>query len=195
MSNPAIIHKTHASSVQHPTVETWYKGDHALALRLCPFPTQTDTFKVLNWGWTEPLLNRDPAMGHSPTVVLVEYTKSCGHTVRERIPFIEGVTTFTHFGTVFTGESYSVNDWQRRIEYFRKQLPCAVCSLVRHAVWIYQQRLGETRSRVKAITNCIDSLDYNYANWREFVTEAQITEWFHNRNIPEYIVVPERIPQ
>lgn len=135
----------------------------------CPFPLKTDTFQVLLYG--VELLK--PA-----TFVVVEYRKGCGHLVQEQVRFEEDVEDFDHYGTKFTGASYSVNDWEKRIEFFRKY-PCAVCQLVKHSLWIYS--IGESdggNSRKKAERALLRLLDYNFSNWQEFVKPEVIHQAF-----------------
>lgn len=135
----------------------------------CPFPHKTDTFQVLLYG--VELLK--PA-----TFVVVEYRKGCGHLVQEQVRFEEGVEDFEHCGTKFTGASYSIKDWENRIEFFRSG-NCDVCGLVRHSLWIYS--IGESdggNSRAKAEKALLYLLDYNYSNWQEFVMPGVIHQAF-----------------
>jgi hypothetical protein len=185
--NPRLITKKNASLLHHPTIPEWFVGDQVGELKDCPFPLKTDTFQVLAWGSIQEDFTRDKKYGHTPTLTLVEYVKSCGHLVRERIPFYEDTQDFDHYGTMFYGADYSVKAWERRIEFFRTNLPCEVCAAVRHAMWIYNQKLGTPMARPKAIKQCCDHLDYNYENWREFVSEKQITNWFNGKDVPVYI--------
>ena len=92
--------------------------------------------------------------------------------------FEEGVKDFEHYGTKFTGASYSVNDWEKRIEFFRKY-PCGVCALIKHSLWIYS--IGESdggNSRAKAEKALLHLLDYNFSNWQEFVKPEVIHQAF-----------------
>ncbi len=150
--------------------------DTITSLADCPFPLKTDSFKVIAFGTSKSFPDDKPEHGHSKRFAVVEYVKACGHLARERISFVEGVKTFDHYGTTFTGESYSIADWENRIEKFRNY-PCEVCAMIRHAVWIWS--IGEEpRGRAKAIARCIFLLDANFLNWREFETEAQIAAKF-----------------
>lgn len=143
----------------------------------CPFPLQTETFRVLLWGDSISLPDdSEKGYGESKKFAAVEFTKRCGHTVQERIPFMENVRTFNHYGKTFEGSSYSVNDWQRRIEFFR-QGDCDVCDLVRHSLWIWS--IGEgPNSRAKAIARCRMLLNANFGNWQSFVSDADMVRRF-----------------
>jgi hypothetical protein len=143
----------------------------------CPFPLKTDTFEVLAFGRTEKSPDNEPKHGHSHTFAVVRFTKGCGHTVEERIPFSEGVESFDHYGTRFEGADYSIANWQKRIEFFR-QYPCDVCGLVKHSAWIWTQGLGES-NRKRQIVRCIMLLDANFANWRDFIPEQSVRERFN----------------
>lgn len=149
--------------------------DTVTSLDLCPFPLQTDTFKVLLFGDHENAHRRHDC--RSGKWAVVEYTKSCGHTVQERISFFENVQTFTHCGDVFEGPSYSITAWERRIEFFKNQLPCDVCQMVRHAAWIYKGGLAE-RGKEKCIESCLQTLESNFDNWRDFVSVEEVRGQF-----------------
>ena len=154
-------------------------GEHdtVTSLQDCPFPLVTDSFKVILFGTSKSFPNDKPEHGHTKRFAIVEYKKSCGHTVQERISFAEGVKTFDHYGTTFEGASYSIQDWQRRIEFFRTNLPCDVCQMVKHALWIWE--IGEGgNSKKKAKSRLLSLLDYNFGNWQEFVNPAEIDEAF-----------------
>lgn len=157
----------------HPDCPVLYKQhDTITSLSDCPFPLQTDSFRVIHFGTSVDPAESKPEHGHTRRFAVVEYTKGCGHTVQERISFIEDVKTFEHYGTVFTGESYSINDWQRRIEYFRSGL-CEVCALVQHSLWCYS--IGETSSSLEKLLEHIRRLlDYNFGNWQEFTPWPEI---------------------
>lgn len=101
--------------------------DTITALADCPFPLVTDSFRVLLFGTSKSFTDDDPKHGNNKTFAVVEHEKVCGHTVQERIQFIENVKTFDHYGKIFAGESYSIKDWRRRIECFRNY-PCDVCA-------------------------------------------------------------------
>lgn len=153
---------------QHDTITT---------LADCPFPLVTDSFRVIHFG-TSISQPDDTAKGygHAKRFAVVEYVKTCGHLARERIPFIEDVKGFDHYGTKFTGAGYSISDWEARIEYFRNT-PCEVCGMIKHALWIWS--LGEgPQSRAKAVSQCLFLLDANYTNWRELTPESEIRERF-----------------
>lgn len=163
----------------HPDCLLLYGGlDTVTSLELCPFPLKTDTFEVLLFGdyKNECSKTQVPDCSEGKWAV-VEYVKSCGHRVQERIPFFENVQTFTHYGDVFEGSSYSVNAWEERIEFFRTILPCAVCQLVYHAAWIYKERLAE-RGKEKCIVDCLQALEANFDNWRDFMSEAEVRGQF-----------------
>ncbi len=149
----------------HPDCPVLY-GQHDTigSLADCPFPLETDSFKVLLFG--KSVNHASENSGHSNKFAVVEYKKSCGHTVQERIPFIEGVKDFDHYGTTYTGASYSINDWQARIEFFRTICPCDVCQMVKHSLWS-KETADRKPSEVKRIKQLTHLLDYNFANWRE----------------------------
>ncbi len=151
--------------------------DTITSLDECPFPLVTDSFRVLAFGNSKySPEDAEKGHGHTTRFAIVEFVKGCGHLAHERISFIEGVKTFTSHGTTFTGESYSINDWARRIEYFRNT-PCEVCAMVKHAVWIFGTGMG-VNSRKLAMKRCLFLLDANYSNWREIVSEAEIKAKF-----------------
>jgi len=133
----------------------------------CPFPLETDSFKVLLWG--EEI--QKPA-----TFAVVEFRKACGHVVQDMIRFEEGVQDFDHYGTKFIGAEYSFKDWKGRIERFRNY-PCEVCAMVKHALWIYATGEG-ARSRVKAEERALHLLNWNYGNWQDFISPAQLHKAF-----------------
>ena len=93
-----IHYKNHTPALSdgfyHPDCPLLF-ADHDQITRLsdCPFPLKTDSFKVLLFGKskTKP----------GDTFAVVEYQKTCGHTVQERITFCEGVEDFTHGGSRF----------------------------------------------------------------------------------------------
>lgn len=162
----------------HPDCRLLYaEMDTVTSLDLCPFPLQTDTLKVLLFGdYDNPHAKSARHECCYGKWAVVEYIKSCGHTVQERISFFEDVKTFEHYGTVFEGSSYSINDWERRIEFFRNQLPCAVCSLVAHSLWCLDQLGGGVK---KALKGCLEQLEYNYDNWRDFIAEEEVRARFY----------------
>ena len=143
-------------------------------LKDCPFPLKTPTFEVLLFGTSKTFAYSNKKYGNNKTFVVVDWIKVCGHRVQDRVPFIENVETFEHYGTVFEGESYSIKSWEDRLERFR-QYPCDVCRLIKHSVWCYRERLSdELRTKKAALTMCLRILDHNFANWRDFVTEASV---------------------
>ena len=147
----------------HPECPILYAmHDEITNLSDCPFPLETATFKVLLFGKSK--LSDKPR----DTFAVVEYRKSCGHLVQERIPFCEGVEDFDHYGTKFIGADYSINNWERRIEFFRTNLPCDVCQMAEHCLWIYNSGHGENNKK-KTIQHLLTLLNYNFANWKEFV--------------------------
>lgn len=133
-------------------------------------PSTIEPWTVLDFGTWTPEAERDPKYGTDQTWAHVLYRKRCGHLVRERISFAEKVQTFDHYGTIFHGEHYSVTDWEHRIKWFQNQSLCEVCELSYHRWWIVRERLwgscGDGRDPVMTLQ---DLLDYNYANWREFL--------------------------
>lgn len=153
---------------QHDTITT---------LADCPFPLVTDSSRVILFG--NSVSQPDDlakGYGHTKRFAVVEYVKTCGHLARERISFMEGVKDFDHYGTKFTGDSYSINDWKARIEYFRNT-PCEVCAMIKHALWIWS--IGEgPQSRAKAVSRCLMLLDANYTNWRELTPENSVRDQF-----------------
>lgn len=131
----------------------------------CPFPLETDSFKVLLFGKVN---NWNADIKDDGKFAVVEYTKKCGHKVQERIAFYEGVQTFDHYGTTFEGISYSIKNWEKRIEFFRT-VPCDICSLTKHAHWIRRENLyGKKLSKKAYIEKLRRLLDYNFCNWSDF---------------------------
>lgn len=153
---------------KHPYNPLLYRTDTVTQLTDCPFPLKTDSFTVLAFGDVEPH-TADPG---STKFTIVEYTKRCGHTVQERINFIEGVQDFDHYGTKFTGKSYSIKDWKNRIEYFRGCL-CDVCALASHVKWARLHAEECVTSKKKAIKRFLLLMNANYKNWQEFITLEQ----------------------
>lgn len=140
-----------------------YAWDEVRLLSECPFPTTTPTFRVVEYG----VWKREHDDG---TFAIVEYRKKCDHLVWERIPFYENVTDFDHYGTKFYGADYKIANWERRIEFFRTILPCEVCQLVSHSLWIWTEGLcEENRTRKARLAHIEYLLESNYTNWREFV--------------------------
>lgn len=154
----------HDSTFFHPDCPVLF-GEHDTIGNLadCPFPLETDTFKVLLFGQS---ISRNDKNGHDNKFAVVEYKKSCGHTVQERITFMEKVEDFDHYGTKFKGAEYSIKDWQRRIEFFRTICPCDVCGMVKHSLWCqgYEDTRKPEKKRIAALAR---RLDYNFANWRD----------------------------
>lgn len=139
--------------------------DEITALTDCPFPVKTGTFEVLAFG-------RDMKKA-GDTFSLVQYIKpACGHMCEERIPFQEGVETFEHHGTTFGGPSYSIANWQKRINFFRCCLRCPVCQMAEHCRWIYAIGQGP-RSRAAVEKRFLLLMNSNYANWENFITLDQ----------------------
>lgn len=155
-----------------------YEGDVITSLLECPFPVWTDRFEVLEFG----VIPEDMGEGENRTFVIVRYTKPCGHRVEERVQFIEGVQTFTHYGTTFDGLGYSIKSWESRIEFFRKNLPCDVCGTVRHLAWLFGGGLLEgVSSHRKLEAHCLSTLDERFLNWEEMIdrttVKAVLTGW------------------
>lgn len=145
----------------HPECHLLYADhDEITNLAECPFPLETPSFKVLLFG-REKL---KPAAW-----AVVEYTKTCGHKVQEKVRFEEGVADFDHYGTKYIGADYSVKNWERRIEFFRTCLPCDVCHTLERALWLWKAGSADARSKAKHEASTLRQLDYNYANWRELV--------------------------
>lgn len=177
----AIQYKTHTPELSdgfyHKDCPVLYgQHDTITSLSECPFPLKTDSFEVLLWGNSKSFPDDKPEHGHTKRFAVVRFTKACGHTVEERISFIEGVKTFTHHGTEFKGESYSVNDWERRIEFFRNTR-CDICGLVEHGRWIFGTGMG-VNSRRLAVKRTLFLLNANYHNWPDFITEKEIVAKF-----------------
>ena len=169
--NTYIKYKNREDGFHHKTCDVLYDIDIITSLHDCPFPLETDTFKVIHFGVTKDGAGRDCKFA------VVEYTKSCGNTVIERIPFIEGVKDFTSYGEDYKGSDYSTSNWEKRIEFFRTNLPCDVVQRVNHSIWIYE--IGESEkgnSRKKLLDGIIYLLDYNYENWKEFISMKQIED-------------------
>lgn len=151
--------------------------DTVTSLADCPFPLETETFKVVFFGVTKSQPDDEAkGRGKDKRFAVVEFVKGCGHIARERIEFSEGVKDFDHYGTKFTGASYSIADWKNRIEFFR-QYPCEVCGMVKHCLWCFETGASAS-NRTKAFENCLFLLNANYTNWREFITETEILERF-----------------
>lgn len=169
--NPYIKYKNRDFDFYHKTCEVLYDTDSITTLDDCPFPLKTDTFKVIHFGATKDAGGRDCKFA------VVEYTKSCGNTVIERIPFMEGVKDFESHGDKFKGADYSINNWKDRIEFFRTNLPCDIIQLVNHSIWIYE--IGESEggnSRAKLLNAILFLLNYNYENWQKFIKEDEIKQ-------------------
>jgi hypothetical protein len=150
------------SVCNHPAHPCLYGTDEVTSPSDCPFPLITESFRVLLYG--RETGNKAGGLG---TWALIEYVKGCGHKVHERIRFEEGVQDFDHYGTKFTGASYSVNGWQNRIEFFRSG-PCDVCQTIQDALWHW--KAGHTaKNRAKHEQSTLRLLDWNYANWQDFV--------------------------
>jgi hypothetical protein len=163
----------------HPDCPVLYADHDTIGdLKDCPFPLHTPEFDVLLFGASKNFTAATTQYGDTKTFAVVEWTKACGHKVQERLPFTENVQTFNHYGTVFEGTGYSIKDWKRRSEFFRNY-PCAVCSMVKHGVWIWRERLSdEHRTAAKALAFCLFLLEANYDNWREFVSEQSLRRRF-----------------
>lgn len=171
----------------HPCLYAMH--DTITDLHDCPFPLKTDTFEVVLFGTSVRRPDaEEKGHGRDSKFAVVQYRKTCGHLCQERITFIEGVKTFMHCGTEFRGEDYSIENWRARIEFFRTNLPCEVCSMVRHCLWIHYEKLGSTRGWRKNTDRCLLLLEHNFANWREFVPEQDILRWFrHAGEIPVHL--------
>lgn len=143
-----------------------YEGhDTPGKLKDCPFPLETDSFKILSWGDT---VNRS-APGHPGKVAVVQFRKKCGHMARERIAFYEGVQDFDHYGTKFIGADYSVNNWEKRIEFFRQGL-CPVCNIYEHCRWAHFHAGERTAPRKRTLSRFSLLMNANFENWRDFVS-------------------------
>lgn len=177
-----IAYKNHtpekSDGFYHPDCPVLYAGcDTIGSLDDCPFPLKTDTFRVLLFGSVRQYPDTDAKYGNDQKFVVVEWNKVCGHTVQERVNFIENVQTFDHYGKVFTGESYSIESWVERLEYFRNT-PCDVCSLIRHLVWCARERISGNKSSKRAERECLESLNYNFENWQNFITPESLHRRF-----------------
>jgi hypothetical protein len=129
-----------------------------------PFPEKGEGYEVFASGTN----TRDERPNR---FVLVRLARSCGHTEEARIGFFEGVEDFEHYGTKFTGASYSINGpegGEARLQSFRKHT-CDMCSMIRHAEWTWEERLTGT-SKAKHIANTEANLLRSYpsveAVWR-----------------------------
>lgn len=151
-----------------------YNTDVITSLDDCPFPLKTDSFEVLAFGRET---NKD-----NGKFAIVEYRKNCGHLVQEKVRFEEGRQDFEHYETKFIGADYSIENWERRIELFRTIVDCDVCNMKKHALWIFAEGYSEpgNKTKKKAAANLIYLLDYNFENWREFVTVEE-KEFVKNR--------------
>lgn len=143
--------------------------DEITTLEDCPFPLKSDTYEVLTFGRSK--------VEKGDTFAIVRYQKKCGHVVEERIGFKENVQDFEHGGTKFIGADYSIKSYAKRIEFFRTILGCDVCQILEHGRWIFGTGLG-VNSRKKATERALSLLNYNFANWREFVTEKEVVAKF-----------------
>jgi len=159
----------------HPDCPLLYaEHDTITTLADCPFPLVTDSFRVLLFGTSiDRPDDLEKGYGHTKRFAVVEYQKPCGHTVQERIPFMEGVKTFEHYGTVFTGESYSIADWKNRIERFRSNLRCEICEMVHRALWHYAMG-NVSNSRARLLSSLQSQLNGNFGNWQDFVSWADV---------------------
>ena len=159
----------------HPDCPVLYRDHDEIGdLKDCPFPLVHPTFRVVFFG----RLKFKP----DGTFAVVEYRKSCGHVVWERIPFEEHVKDFDHYGTKFYGVDYKIANWERRIEFFRTILPCEVCQLVSHSLRIWLESLSEEHRSLKRQLAYIEYLlECNYANWREFVDLDRLRAALLNR--------------
>lgn len=151
------------TTLWHPECPLLYaERDVITSLADCPFPLETPTFKVLLFG--------DDAQNRSVKWCIVEYRKKCGHLAQERIQFEEGVKDFEHYGTKFIGASYSINDWERRIEYFRMASGCDVCNLYASLLTAWRKGYSECRTRKAVEELFLTLMNYNYTNWKDFVS-------------------------
>jgi len=174
MTNESPIRFKHeaesAREFYHPDCPVLYRDHDEIGdLKDCPFPLIHHTFRVVLFG----RLKRKP----DGTFAVVEYRKSCGHVVWERIPFEEHVEDFDHYGTKYFGADYKIANWERRIEGFRTLLPCTICSHVYHALWIYSRgEADQCTNRKKTLAWIELILEANYLNWREFVDLSKVAE-------------------
>ena len=153
----------------HPEHPQLYAGlDTLLPLSECPFPTVTDTFKIVAYGQTTQQGN---GRNGESCVVVVDYVKACGHRALDRIAFFEGVADFTHHGTFFPGAGYSIANWGERIEYFRRTL-CPVCDIFEHCRWAHFHAGERTAPRKRTLARFDLLMSANFLNWSEFVTRA-----------------------
>lgn len=156
-SDPSFHHGEHHAIYPHL--------DTITTLADCPFPLETETFKVITFGTTGQA-SGTPGTGR---FALVEYVKKCGHLSRDRIGFFEGVEDFNHCGTQFYGADYSIQSWQSRIEYFRGTL-CPVCDVFEHCRWAHFHAGERPASRKKTLARFDLLMGANFLNWGDFVS-------------------------
>lgn len=153
----------------HPEIPQVYAHlDTIGELADCPFPTVTESFRVIAYGETKQDGGHGPVPG-SGRFAVVEYTKHCGHVARDRVAFWEGIQDFDHYGTKFSGASYSIENWQARIEFFRGTL-CPVCDMFEHARWAHFHAGERTAPKKKTLARFDLLMDANFLNWQEFVS-------------------------
>lgn len=167
-------------SFHHPSCPLLFRNhDEITTLDDCPFPLKTDSFEVLAFG--RNLRKGEPGKRDESqdTFAVVRYTKICGHTVEERITFQEGVEDFDHYGTPFIGKDYSINNWEKRIEFFRTSLPCDICQHLSNAIW--HREMGDgARSKEKAISDFLLILNANWPNWKSFIDKEKSISAIHS---------------
>jgi hypothetical protein len=166
-----LIHNPAAFSpgFHHPEHRAIYAHlDTPTTLADCPFPLETETFRVIVFGTSEQAGNGTPGTSR---FALVEYVKACGHVAQDRIGFFEGVRDFDHYGKKFTGADYSIENWEARIEYFRNTL-CPVCEMFEHCRWAHFHAGERTASRKRTLARFDLLMAANFTNWADFVSRA-----------------------
>lgn len=163
----SLISGTPESGLYHPDHPALYSPHDTLtSLADCPFPLETATFKVIAFGDT----TQNGGTGLPPgKVAIVEYTKHCGHTAQDRIGFFEGVQDFDHYGTKFAGKSYSITNWENRIECFRQTL-CPVCDMYEHCRWAHFHAGERTAARKRTLARFDLLMNANFGNWQDYVS-------------------------
>ena len=167
-SDPVLFRNPeNRSSLEHPAHPALYHPhDTPGSLEDCPFPTVTDSFRVVMFGTTTQDGNGIPGAGKA---AVVEYRKHCGHVAQDRIAFFEGVKDFNHYGTEFIGADYSIENWQRRIEFFRNTL-CPVCDMFEHVRWAHFHAGERTSARKRTLERFDLLMSANFLNWQDFVS-------------------------
>jgi len=153
-----------------------YGGDVSLGVEHCPIPTVcTDVphpWRITDFGLYLPNFEIETKYGTESTWIHVIYEKRCGHAVKERISFSEGVHSFNHYGTIFRGEDYSQLAWRERIQFFQNCLLCDVCQASWHRWWIVANGMWD-QPHTRPVPDLERHLDCSYENWREFLSIEQ----------------------